>query len=223
MIRAAGITRVHAFPYSPRPGTATAAADTVPVDGEEGAERAASRAVRRALPASMGVEGRLDGSRPRRPARAGGTATTTRRGSSTARSANSCVRAPSESPRRESLPSPPDNCLFCRLVAEGDHVHAADGFVAIRDINPIAETHILVLPDGTSTRSATSTRSRTRRPADAALRRRHGDGRRARRLQGARQRRRGRRARPSSISTGTSSVGDSTRGKLARALELETA
>jgi len=45
------------------------------------------------------------------------------------------------------LPSRPDNCLFCRLVAEGDHVHAADGFVAIRDINPIAETHILVLPE----------------------------------------------------------------------------
>jgi threonylcarbamoyladenosine tRNA methylthiotransferase MtaB len=30
-VREAGITRVHAFPYSPRPGTATAAADTVPV------------------------------------------------------------------------------------------------------------------------------------------------------------------------------------------------
>jgi histidine triad (HIT) family protein len=44
------------------------------------------------------------------------------------------------------LPSQPENCLFCRLVAEGDHVHAADGFVAIRDINPIAETHLLVLP-----------------------------------------------------------------------------
>jgi histidine triad (HIT) family protein len=44
------------------------------------------------------------------------------------------------------LPSPPEDCLFCRLVAEGDHVHAADGFVAIRDINPIAETHLLVLP-----------------------------------------------------------------------------
>ena len=26
-------------------------------------------------------------------------------------------------------------------------MHAADGFVAIRDINPIAETHILVLPE----------------------------------------------------------------------------
>jgi histidine triad (HIT) family protein len=44
------------------------------------------------------------------------------------------------------LPSPPEDCLFCRLVAEGEHVHAANGFVAIRDINPIAETHLLVLP-----------------------------------------------------------------------------
>ena len=44
------------------------------------------------------------------------------------------------------MPSLPENCLFCRLVAEGDHVHAVDGFVAIRDINPIAETHLLVLP-----------------------------------------------------------------------------
>ena len=44
------------------------------------------------------------------------------------------------------MPSPPEDCLFCRLVAEGEHVHAADGFVAIRDINPIAETHLLVLP-----------------------------------------------------------------------------
>ncbi len=44
------------------------------------------------------------------------------------------------------MPSPPDSCLFCRLVTEGDHVQAADGFVAIRDINPMAETHLLVLP-----------------------------------------------------------------------------
>lgn len=41
--------------------------------------------------------------------------------------------------------SEPD-CLFCRLVAGGDHVHAADGFVAVRDIAPAAETHLLVLP-----------------------------------------------------------------------------
>jgi histidine triad (HIT) family protein len=41
--------------------------------------------------------------------------------------------------------SQPD-CLFCRLVAEGEHVHASDGFVAIRDIAPKAPTHLLVLP-----------------------------------------------------------------------------
>jgi histidine triad (HIT) family protein len=45
------------------------------------------------------------------------------------------------------VPSQPESsCLFCRLVTEGDHVHAADDFVAIRDINPLAETHLLVLP-----------------------------------------------------------------------------
>jgi histidine triad (HIT) family protein len=42
--------------------------------------------------------------------------------------------------------SQPD-CLFCQLVAEGDHVRAADGFVAIRDIAPKAPTHLLVLPE----------------------------------------------------------------------------
>ena len=40
----------------------------------------------------------------------------------------------------------PPECLFCRLVASGEHVHAAEGFVAIRDIAPKAETHLLVLP-----------------------------------------------------------------------------
>jgi len=41
---------------------------------------------------------------------------------------------------------PPDDCLFCKLVADGDHVAAVDGFVAIRDINPQAPVHLLVLP-----------------------------------------------------------------------------
>jgi histidine triad (HIT) family protein len=45
------------------------------------------------------------------------------------------------------LPSPREDCLFCKLVAEGDHVARADGFVAIRDIDPLAETHLLVLPE----------------------------------------------------------------------------
>ncbi len=41
----------------------------------------------------------------------------------------------------------PDDCLFCNLVRNGDHVHRADGFAAIRDINPQADTHLLVLPE----------------------------------------------------------------------------
>ena len=40
----------------------------------------------------------------------------------------------------------PDDCLFCKLFQEGEHVHRAEDFVAIRDINPQAETHLLVLP-----------------------------------------------------------------------------
>jgi len=42
---------------------------------------------------------------------------------------------------------PDPNCLFCTLYAEGDHVAEADGFVAIRDINPQAPTHLLVIPE----------------------------------------------------------------------------
>jgi histidine triad (HIT) family protein len=42
---------------------------------------------------------------------------------------------------------PRDDCLFCRLVREGDHVRKRDGFVAIADIAPKAETHLLVLPE----------------------------------------------------------------------------
>jgi histidine triad (HIT) family protein len=40
---------------------------------------------------------------------------------------------------------PAPNCLFCRLVREGDHVAKTDGFVAVRDIAPKAEVHLLVL------------------------------------------------------------------------------
>src|SRR4030095_3503687 len=39
------------------------------------------------------------------------------------------------------------DCLFSRLVRAGGHVAKTDGFVAIRDINPKAETHLLVLPE----------------------------------------------------------------------------
>ncbi len=41
---------------------------------------------------------------------------------------------------------PPD-CLFCTLYREGEHIAATAGFVAIRDINPQAETHVLVISE----------------------------------------------------------------------------
>jgi histidine triad (HIT) family protein len=41
----------------------------------------------------------------------------------------------------------PADCLFCTLVREGDHVHEAPGFVAIRDVRPQADVHLLVLPE----------------------------------------------------------------------------
>jgi histidine triad (HIT) family protein len=41
----------------------------------------------------------------------------------------------------------PSDCLFCKLYAEGNHVRKADGFAAIQDINPRAETHLLVIPE----------------------------------------------------------------------------
>ena len=39
------------------------------------------------------------------------------------------------------------DCLFCRLAREGDHARKADGFVAIEDVNPKADVHLLVLPE----------------------------------------------------------------------------
>ncbi|HZQ89403.1 MAG TPA: HIT domain-containing protein [Gaiellaceae bacterium] len=41
----------------------------------------------------------------------------------------------------------PDDCLFCKLYAEGDHIASTDGLVAIRDINPQASVHLLVIPE----------------------------------------------------------------------------
>ncbi|MCP9485455.1 MAG: HIT domain-containing protein [Gaiellaceae bacterium MAG52_C11] len=39
------------------------------------------------------------------------------------------------------------DCLFCKLVREGEHAAKSDGFVAIRDIDPQADVHLLVLPE----------------------------------------------------------------------------
>ena len=51
-------------------------------------------------------------------------------------------------------------------MKEGDHVAKADGFVAIRDINPQAETHLLVLPE----RHVDTFRDVSEFPADEAKR-----------------------------------------------------
>jgi histidine triad (HIT) family protein len=45
------------------------------------------------------------------------------------------------------LPSPPDDCLFCSIVRQGTYVRKAKGFVAIEDINPQAEVHLLIIPE----------------------------------------------------------------------------
>ena len=39
------------------------------------------------------------------------------------------------------------DCLFCALFREGDHVAAAEDVVAVRDIAPRAQTHLLVIPE----------------------------------------------------------------------------
>ena len=45
------------------------------------------------------------------------------------------------------MPSPPDDCLFCSIVRQGTYVRKANGFVAIEDINPQAEVHLLIIPE----------------------------------------------------------------------------
>ena len=45
------------------------------------------------------------------------------------------------------MPSQPDNCIFCSIVREGAYVRKVKGFVAIKDINPLAEVHLLVIPE----------------------------------------------------------------------------
>jgi histidine triad (HIT) family protein len=61
---------------------------------------------------------------------------------------------------------PDPNCLFCTLYREGDHIVATDGFVAIRDINPQAKTHVLVIPE----RHVESFHDISQFPADEAKR-----------------------------------------------------
>ncbi len=42
-----------------------------------------------------------------------------------------------------------ESCVFCRIIAgeiPGDFVHRDEEIVAFRDINPVASTHILLVP-----------------------------------------------------------------------------
>ena len=45
------------------------------------------------------------------------------------------------------MPEQREDCLFCKLARDGNHIHSADGLVAINDINPQAQTHLLVIPE----------------------------------------------------------------------------
>jgi histidine triad (HIT) family protein len=45
------------------------------------------------------------------------------------------------------LPSQRDDCLFCSIVRDGSYVAKTKGFVAINDINPQAEVHLLIIPE----------------------------------------------------------------------------
>jgi histidine triad (HIT) family protein len=43
-----------------------------------------------------------------------------------------------------------DDCIFCKIVAgelPSTVVHRGEGFIAIEDINPKADTHLLVIPE----------------------------------------------------------------------------
>ena len=45
------------------------------------------------------------------------------------------------------MPQQRDDCLFCKLYRQGEHVASTKGFVAIRDINPQAQVHLVVIPE----------------------------------------------------------------------------
>jgi len=45
------------------------------------------------------------------------------------------------------LPSQRDDCIFCDIVRQGTYVAKTKGFVAINDINPKAQTHLLIIPE----------------------------------------------------------------------------
>jgi histidine triad (HIT) family protein len=55
-----------------------------------------------------------------------------------------------DEPSRRRGSSLPEDCIFCRIVsgeAPATVVNRAEGFVAIEDLAPKADTHLLVLPE----------------------------------------------------------------------------
>ena len=143
------MTKVHVFPYSPRPGTRSAAADDVPVGSSASAApdcaRSPTISCRRRWRAWVGTTDRVLVDRPGR-----GYADDYTPWLVAGEVGSSCARVRSASASRGCSRLPPDgpDCLFCRPSSkQDDHVHAADGFVAIRDIVPKAPTHLLVLPE----------------------------------------------------------------------------
>ena len=52
--------------------------------------------------------------------------------------------------RRRESSLPEQDCIFCKIVsgeAAANVVNRTDGFVAIQDINPKADVHLLVIPE----------------------------------------------------------------------------
>jgi histidine triad (HIT) family protein len=45
------------------------------------------------------------------------------------------------------MPSQREDCLFCSIVQDGSYVAKTKGFVAINDINPLADVHLLIIPE----------------------------------------------------------------------------
>lgn len=55
-----------------------------------------------------------------------------------------------------------DDCLFCAIVAgdvPGDVVLSTDDVVAFRDVNPVAPTHVLVVPRDHTANAAETAKS----------------------------------------------------------------
>ena len=146
-VEAAGLTKVHVFPYSPTPGNGDRRRRPGVAAGQEGAQRAPAGALARARAASLAGEARRARPRARRPARPRLRrrllAVPRRRAGRRARSRARPGRQRGGHP----LPSQHDDCLFCQIVRDGSYVAKTKGFVAINDINPQAPVHLLIIPE----------------------------------------------------------------------------